>query len=99
MKKYIIIKADTNDGDYITNQSLITDESIEQLRPIIEIIKSKKGKYETCEMGNPRDTYSVEELSDEQLDLFDNFIPYGEYGIHTIEKVQILTVLEEENLL
>lgn len=99
MQKYIIIRADTNDGDYVTNKSKIDDDKLELLKPILEVIKSKNGRYETGEMGDVRDTYSNEELSDEQIDLFENYRPNGEYGIHTIESVEVLTVIEEVRLL
>jgi len=40
MKKYIVIKADTNDGDYVSEKSEITDYQIEQIKPLIEAIKN-----------------------------------------------------------
>ena len=39
MKK-IIIKADTNDADYVTSQRVITDEQLEKIRPVVDAIKS-----------------------------------------------------------
>lgn len=42
MDKYILIKADTNDADYITSCSIITDEEIEEILPVIEAIKNFK---------------------------------------------------------
>ena len=42
MKKYIIIKADTNDADYVTSKKLITDEEIEQIKPVVKAIKKFK---------------------------------------------------------
>lgn len=40
---------------------------------------------------------SAEELYGhlDNFDLFDNFVPYCEYGIHTIESIKIVTILEE----
>jgi hypothetical protein len=38
MKKYIIVTADTNDADYMTEKSEITDAQIEQIRVIAEAI-------------------------------------------------------------
>lgn len=99
MTKYIIIKADTNDADYVTKKSKITDDKIDLLKPIIQIIAENNGTYETGEMGDIRDTYSEEQLSDKQIDLINNYLSFGEYGIHTIESVEVLTVIKVEKLM
>ncbi len=39
MKKYILIQADVNDGDYINFKHEISDEDIELINPIIQAIK------------------------------------------------------------
>lgn len=56
MKKYILIKADTNDADYITKKTEISDAQIEKIKPIIEAIKNFKpyeAEYERYEyVGN-----------------------------------------------
>lgn len=41
MKKYIIVIADTNDGDLVTEKTLITDKQIELIKPVIEAIKER----------------------------------------------------------
>lgn len=46
MKKYLIIEADTNDGDYITSRIIINDEQLEQIKPVIDAIKNFE-PYET----------------------------------------------------
>lgn len=95
MKKYILIKADTNDADYVMKKSEITDEQLNSIMPIIEEIKKQKGKFETGECGN-----SAEELYSElnEYYLFRDMCPYSEYGIHTIEDIIILVVAEEIKL-
>lgn len=103
MKKYIIIKADTNDGDYITNQSIITDEKIEQLKTALSKIKDSNyslswGTGDMLEEDNdPNILYP--ELTPAEFNLIENYIPHGEYGIHTIESIDILEVINEEKLL
>ncbi len=102
MKKYIIIKADTNDADYITEKREISDEKIELMKPIIKAIKE-------CKAGHNWPRYNgtdeeVEELyenilTNEQIDLFDNYRPHGEWGIHSIESIEILEVINEIKLL
>lgn len=97
-KKYIIITADTNDGDYITEKSLITDIQIELIKPIIEQINKNNGQYGRGEAGYDFD--AEENYGDlDNFNLFDDFVPYGEYGIHTIESIEILEVVKEEKLL
>jgi len=38
-KKYIIITADINDGDYVTSINQISDETLETIMPVIEVKK------------------------------------------------------------
>jgi len=45
MKKYLIITADTNDADYITNKVEVTEELLTLVMPVIEAIKDFK-QYE-----------------------------------------------------
>lgn len=112
MKKYIEVRADTNDADYITERSEISDEEIKNLIPVIEAIKEfdknhKKGRGDynwlcgeirgSKEKG-PHEVYQGI-LTPEQIELFNEYTPYGEYGIHTIDSIKILTVVNEEILL
>lgn len=103
MKKYIIIEADTNDGDYVTEVSEITDEQIELIKPVIEAIKNApKDKYgwgNNYETGEMIDEADAEKLYGhlEGFETFDNFVPYGDSnypGIHTIESIMIVSEIE-----
>lgn len=101
-KKYVIITADTNDADYVTEKTEVSDETIELIKPIAEAISNCKENYnwpwhECCDK-------SIEELyegilTEDQIDLFKDLCPYGEYGVHTIEDIEILVVEEEYSLL
>lgn len=42
MKKYLVITADTNDADFVTEKHLITDEVLEKLKPTIDAVKNFK---------------------------------------------------------
>lgn len=108
MKKYIFIKADTNDADYVYRKTEVTDQQIEFVIPLINAIKNNKGSYNFLHGEFVReDEKEVEEMyvasglcSQEVLDFFlDNFCPYGEHGIHTIESIEILNVESEQKLL
>lgn len=117
-KKYIIVKADTNDADYITNKSLINDENLKIVTDIInkverqtirywdvnskdwKEIKAKTISWETGEMQSEPLTVQHPELTEEEIEFMDeNYIPNGEYGIHTIESIEILEVANEYELL
>jgi len=103
MTKYIIIKADTNDGDYITEKNKITDAQIDFYKLIIEIIKKHHGDWHTGDQGDIEEDYAEEiekgivNLND--LESFSEFVPFGEYGTHTIESIEILEVANEYKLL
>lgn len=105
MKKYLEITADPNDADYVTERTVVTDEQLEAIKPVIEAIKNCKAdhNWETGEMKadcTPQKLYvDIGILSKDQIKLFDNFLPYSEYGIHTIESVKLLVVQEEIDLL
>ena len=109
MGKYILIRADANDADYITEKSPITDEQIELIKPVIEQLKIRRDKlnedlhknwnkwrhnWSTSEFGrhdNPTKMYVESDLlTKEQVDLFGEFVPYGEYGVHTIDSIEII---------
>lgn len=99
MKKYIIIKADTNDADYVSSKHEITEEQIQEIMPVVEAIK-KFGRGHNF----PSNEYDTKDASTlyghlEGFDLFNDFTPHGEGGIHTIESIEILTIANEEKLL
>ena len=122
MHKYIVIKADVNDGDYITEKTRITDENLVNIMPVIEAIKNFKpyigysekfcdkwthshnfpyGDSVREDLGQKSalDYYIEQGIPEEQVALFIEFIPTGEYGIHTIQSIEILEVINEIKLL
>lgn len=102
MKKYIEIKGDCNDGDLISRRCLITDEQIEYILPVVEAIKNCKESHNWPTLEWEDDSpYSLYEgvLTEKQIDMFDEFVPHGETGIHSIDSITILHVTKEEELL
>ena len=109
MKKYIIIKADTNDGDYITNKCEITDEQIELIKPMVEAVKNFK-PYNTKVPGKMEwthdDNYPTGECVREDLgqlsaedfykdiDNFDTFDQFVPYGEYGIHTIVSIEILE-----
>ena len=99
-KTILWIKADTNDADYITSENSVNEGGLEVIRKVCKVIKENGGPYgvewKTGEIGNPYDTWG-ELLTEEEIEIFNDYVPYGEYGIHTIEAVELrkIEVLEK----
>jgi len=103
MKQILIVQADTNDGDYIHNISEVDEETLPVIRKAAKAIKnaSKRHNWGTSEYVDSNEHPSVlykDILSQEELEIFGDFVPSGEYGIHTINSIQLLTIEKEENL-
>ena len=98
MKKYIIIEADHNDGDITTEKHEITDEKLEKYKPLIEAIKNNNGEWLTGDQGDLNEQY--EDFSLNLKENFDYYVGSGEgYGVHTVESIEILEVINEIKLL
>ena len=99
LKMSLEVVADTNDADYVTARKKITEEQLKELEPVFKAIKKKKGhSWETTDWGTqPEDMYR-DILTDDQIAMFQEFCPHGEYGIHTIESIKVL-IAEERKIL
>ena len=108
MQKYIVIEADINDGDYVTEKTKVTDEEIVKLKEILAKMprqKTHKGeelpeiRYETREIGNDdKENSNYQHITYEEKQFLSKFLPSGDYnysGIHTIENVEIVQELEK----
>lgn len=98
MRFHVEIVADTNDGDCVTERSLITKDMIDRIKKIAKVIKPSGGSWHTLDQGSPHEDYG-DLLSEEDISWFDEFVPKGEYGTHTLDSIKILTIQEEEELL
>lgn len=116
MKQVIIIKADTNDADYITEETLVTDpkqiEIVTKMARLLKEFKPYKSGTWTHSSNFPWNDNVREDLGakpaeeiykglmpEEDLEYFKDMCPYGEYGIHTIESIRIITITEDTDLL
>lgn len=104
----IKIKADTNDGDYITQEVDITEAQLKLIEPVIKAIKKFKpykgewmpGQFITHTHNFPTKDCLREDMGEKSieelypnlkgLELFEDISPYSEYGIHTIESIEIV---------
>lgn len=106
-KLYIVIEADTNDGDYITEIAEISQKELEQIEPVFKAIKKQKQRHNwptfegrRSEEKSPYELYVDSGLiTEKQYDIFNEFVPHGEWGIHTIESIKVFEVVNEKNYL
>jgi hypothetical protein len=101
----LTIVADTNDADYVTSERVIDQETLDRFMPVIEAIQQAHRQYnwETSEYAHGPSPESKYDSIDPDLieDFNDEFVPYGEYGVHTITSIRVrrLVVLEETDYL
>lgn len=102
MVKILHIECDTNDADYISSFHEVTERELEILEPIIKIIKENaSGRNETDRWKNywwdnseyadkhlTPEIYYKDKLTPEQIKDFNDYLPYGEYGIHNIYLIE-----------
>jgi hypothetical protein len=119
-KKFLFIKADTNDADYVESMEAISDEQLKKFMPLIKAIKDFKPYKTKSELGSswthdnnwPDSEYNREDLgeksvneiykdvvSEEVMEEFRDFVPYGEHGVHTIESIKVYEVSNVKELL
>lgn len=94
--------ADANDADYVSDTNKVSEEDIKAMKPIIEMIKNKKGHNwvvgEVARQGEgPMDVYP--DLTKDAFEWFSEFIPRGEYGVHTIESIEYYPLPKKVKLL
>ena len=100
MKQVMIIKGDHNDGDYIHDISEISVEELLKFKPLFEAIKEngKDWNHNWCTSENSSNESPDEMYSDIDPEIildFEEYVPHGEYGIHTINSIRILIVSED----
>ena len=96
MAKFIYIEGDANDGDYIGNFSKISDEHLELITPLLNAISCKEGcNYDTTPWRDTSPRIMYPQFSDKVFNTLENYIPYGENGIHSITSI---TVIEGEEI-
>jgi hypothetical protein len=100
MSKYVIITGDSNDGDYVTEVTKITDKQLSKLRKIVEKMPSSASiPYTTHERGDDHlNDSDYDYLSNSEKEFLDKFLPEGDpncRGIHSIESIRIVEKIED----
>lgn len=110
MKKLLIIKADTNDADYI-HEIIPVEGFVEESLPVIIKVAAAIKEYnaanayghnwdvsEYSRNKSPQEIYKGK-LTEEEIEIFQEICPHGHDGIHTINSITIYTITNEQQLL
>lgn len=92
-KKWTLtIKVDYDDGDYAQKSTSITDEQLELVKTVAAQFKGSSAYWGTldCRSGynDPRRLYP--NLTEEQIEIFEDFTPYCPHGFHAIEGITVV---------
>ena len=89
-KKYIEIEADFGKDDLVSRRTLVTEQQIKDLTPILKVVRDCKGKIKEY----------TKILDTSQDDMLFSFLPMAEeLKINKITSAKIITVAREEVLL
>lgn len=105
MEYEITFKADHNDADYVHNIATVDEEDLEKVKKIVEKIAKWKGTpYAEHEnwpnsFDSDEDVMEMHNLTQEEFEYIDEYIPYVERGIHTLVEVSYITKPERTFLL
>jgi hypothetical protein len=120
--KYLFVQADTNDADYVSKFTEISDEDLAKLMPLFEAIKAFKRYKGKCKDGpawehnhnfpwgsgeyvprkdlGEKTVWEIYPEYKEAIRIFvDQYWPYGEYGIHTIDNIKVFNVAGIEEII
>lgn len=99
MKEYlIVVKADTNDADYIEETNTIDEDWLEEIKPVIESLKKDKSWPKGWNFREKIIDIHTE-LTEQQIDSFNDLCPHGENGIHSIESITLYEIVSKQILL
>ncbi len=109
MRNLLIITGDTNDADYISSEHWLSPEELETQLPLLQkvgtLLANRSGhNWGTSEFARDKETPTalyVETglLTEEEYEEFDELVPYGEHGIHTISSIVLHKVVSTINLM
>ena len=99
MNKYTVkIVADTNDGDYVTKLTDITLEELLLIEAVAQVVREHGNAWKNQQQGDPIDQYGGR-LAEEDIEDFDGYVPYDEYGVHTIVSIEFTPIINWEKIL
>lgn len=102
-RQLLVVKADTNDADYVTE---LTEGAfnLTLVKKVAKAIKECKTNmnWGTGEMCDGEDHPSVlykGKLTEEEIEEFRDLCPSGEYGIHSIESITLYEIISRKTIL
>jgi len=98
MKKYLVVTADSNDGDtLLTKISEISEIDLSIIKTSLEIIKEKGYVWSTYEdTANDPKIFYKDLIDIEIIDILSEYIPYD---IYRIDSISLLEVINETRLI
>ncbi len=107
----LTIVVDHNDGDYVTGISKISAEDLEEfINPVAKALKEIREKRKNTyfahnwnrlvDSSNEESPYIMykELLTHEQIDSFNDFLPYSENEIHSIHQISVTPWVKEKTM-
>jgi hypothetical protein len=98
----LVVKADSNDADYLTATSFIEMEDLPLIRRWADNVKGKRHQWDTRweyrEEGDDPETVYAGLFTEEEFERIARWVPHGDYGVHSIEHIWLFGVFSEERL-
>lgn len=85
-KRFLLVKADENDADYVTEKRSISDDSLEKVREIINALK--EGSKKVDRDGRTRIERIAWGTGDCRADDNDPYLLYALKGLLTIDEIE-----------
>ena len=99
MKIYVEITADMNDGDYVSERTEIDETWLPKFQQLIDSINQNDCNWAKGECSDTSFIDQYDEFEKDLLNDFDEYVPYGEHGVHRITGLVILKVESENKLM
>lgn len=91
---YLYAEVDINDGDYVGDMKQVSPEEAKKLQAILGRI-GESSPWWSGDCGNYEDTKEQHPwLTEDDYEFLEEFLPYSEYGYHTLVKAKLFTMNE-----
>ena len=103
VKFLLEVAGDANDGDYVrelTELTELNEVELPLLHKLVAALKAESGNWPSSEYadGCVEDIYAGY-FTEDELDNVQGWIPYGEYGIHTVKDITVYEFIGKTELL
>lgn len=100
VKFLLEVAGDANDGDYVRKLTELQEVQLPLLHKLVAALKAESGNWPSSEYadGWVEDIYA-KYFTEDELDKVQDWIPYGEYGIHTVENITVYEFVGKTELL